>query len=215
MINYTLLANALSYFSTSTFDGCGFKQIAAPWSISAHVMRITAPPRATWYRHQDGKYFVASGEQSFLQVIADGKLLPGRYCCLTPCFRGEVEDTIRKPYFMKVELINTKNPTEVAVQEMLTTAKWFFEHSVKIPCKIVETVPEKWDSVNIGKTYDIIDDRYGIELGSYGLREHELVGRWAYGTGLAEPRASTVLHLTSILQRREDPSDSASISESA
>ena len=32
----------------------------------------------------------------------------------------------------------------------------------------------------------------GIELGSYGVRECEFV-RWIYGTGLAEPRFSTLL----------------------
>lgn len=32
----------------------------------------------------------------------------------------------------------------------------------------------------------------GIELGSYGIREHKYL-KWVYGTGLAEPRFSNVL----------------------
>ena len=33
----------------------------------------------------------------------------------------------------------------------------------------------------------------GIEVGSYGIRHHELVGHWAFGTGLAEPRYSQAM----------------------
>lgn len=195
MINYALLSNAMGYYSAQ-FVNCGFKRIEAPWSVSAKAMNITAPSWTSWYPHQDDKFFVASGEQSFLQLILDGKLDPGKYCCLTPCFREEEkEDTFHKFYFMKLELINTKSPTEEAVNEMLEAAKWFFTHSVKIPCSVVETTPADWDIVNVGRTYDIVDARYGIELGSYGIREHELTGRWVYGTGLAEPRASTVASL--------------------
>jgi len=196
MINYALLANAMSYYSTPTFSKCGFKRVEAPWSVSAKAISITAPSWATWYPHQNNNYLVASGEQSFIQLMLEDRLPPGKYCCLTPCYRGEEkEDTLHKFYFMKVELINTENPTEDAVQEMIAAAQWFITHSCKIPCKVVETEPADWDIVNVGKTYDIVDERYEIELGSYGIREHEKVGRWAYGTGLAEPRASTVAHI--------------------
>jgi seryl-tRNA synthetase len=194
MINYALLANAMAYFSAQ-YTNCGFARIEVPWSVKAKALRITAPPGVDWYRHQDGKYLVASGEQSFLQLMLDKALPPGRYCCLTPCFRGDEEDLLHKHYFMKVELINTLKPDATAVQEMIAAAKWFFEHSVKISCRVVDTVPEEWDEVNVGKTFDIVDTKHEIELGSYGIREHSSVGRWAYGTGIAEPRASTVAAL--------------------
>jgi hypothetical protein len=42
--------------------------------------------------------------------------------------------------------------------------------------------------------YDIVEAKTGIELGSYGIREHDNL-KWVFGTGLAEPRLSKVLRL--------------------
>jgi hypothetical protein len=53
--------------------------------------------------------------------------------------------------------------------------------------------------VNVVKTYDSrSDESYdiecnGVELGSYGVRHFENID-WIYGTGLAEPRLSTVMN---------------------
>ncbi len=194
MISYKLLTDALRYYADTTFANCGYKRIELPWSVPSEAINITAPDFAEWYRHEEN-YLVASGEQSFLELIKTGALTAGKYCGITPCFRGEDEDFWHQLYFMKVELINTANPTEASLESMLGAAEWFFKHVAHIQCKIVDTKPSEWDTINDGPSYDIVCDVTGVELGSYGIRKHADVGRWIYGTGLAEPRASKVLTL--------------------
>ena len=41
-------------------------------------------------------------------------------------------------------------------------------------------------------TYDIVDLKNGIELGSYGIRQFKDY-KWIFATGLAEPRFSKIL----------------------
>jgi hypothetical protein len=38
--------------------------------------------------------------------------------------------------------------------------------------------------------FDIVSRRGRIEIGSYGIRRDDKVGKWVYGTGCAEPRLS-------------------------
>lgn len=188
MIDYAKIAAAVEFYRK-----LGYQPIEAPWTISRQAWGITSPTGATAYE-VDGKFLVASGEQSFLQLILDGELLPGMYQCVTPCFRDEKQHTdLTRPYFLKVELIKTYNTASWEI--MMEHCLEFFKQYV--PCSIVKTQQDRTDPLSISETFDIQtdDDTYipGVELGSYGLREHKSVGEWAYATGCAEPRLSQAI----------------------
>ena len=164
----------------------GFKYIQTPWLVKDEISNITKPEdKKNFYINDD--VLVASGEQSFLQIILEGEIQPGKYCTTTPCFRDETEDILHKRYFMKTELIiwdykENNSITEEELLNMTELATSFFEKY--LPVKCVKT--------NIG--YDILDTNSNVELGSYGIREYENI-RWMYGTGCAEPRFSHVYQL--------------------
>lgn len=83
---------------------------------------------------------------------------------------------------MKVELIDTIDVNRKALLSMMEAAEWFF--SQYLTTKIIPTSE---------LSFDICEVRTNIELGSYGIRHHDILGSWVYGTGLAEPRLSYVL----------------------
>lgn len=56
------------------------------------------------------------------------------------------------------------------------------------------------DPISVSQAYDIVTDLQKIELGSYGIRQHPSVGRWVYGTGLAEPRYSYAIEVETALR---------------
>jgi len=176
MISYERLVEAKKHYSE-----CGYKYIEVPWEVEHKVEKITKPKNLKSYKLNSGR-LVASGEQGFLQLMKDGTLPTGSFQCITPCFRDEVVDAIHAPYFMKLELIKTINPSRLTLNNIIEDAQKFFSRYVE--CKVVET----GDFM-----YDIVSEKTNIELGSYGLRQHNLVGNWVYGTGLAEPRLSYVI----------------------
>ena len=88
------------------YNASGWKQIDLDWTVENKISSITKPlDKKSFFI--DEKELVASGEQSFLQLMNDNKLKPGRYCGITPCFRDDEEDYLHSKYFMKVELIDT------------------------------------------------------------------------------------------------------------
>jgi hypothetical protein len=137
---------------------------------------------------------VASAEQSFLQLQLDAKAagasIEGKYVAITPCFRNEPRlDSLHQPYFMKVELIQWAQGDEFRkradLNAMITIASNFFRRYLGT------SIVENLDPDPIGRAaYDIVSFQKQIELGSYGIRKHESVGEWIYGTGAAEPRLS-------------------------
>lgn len=165
----------------------------APWMVDKAAYYATKPPEAqadVIKVREDGtnqKFLVASGEQSFIQLMLEGQPLK-RAICVTPCFRVERYDALRRPAFMKAELINAHDVDEGHLMHMIHEAASFFE--LFFPVRIVKT----------GNGYDIIEKGTRIELGSYGIRRVE-VGppggkqnlEWIYGTACAEPRLSTVI----------------------
>jgi hypothetical protein len=85
---------------------------------------------------------------------------------------------------MKVELINTI-PGEQrtgGLDYMVKTALGFFDQYIRTAVKPMD-----------GGSLDIVADKSGVELGSYGIRTNDKVGSWIYGTGVAEPRLSTAM----------------------
>jgi hypothetical protein len=123
---------------------------------------------------------VASGEQSFLQLIAQGELKHGKYVCVTPCFRYEQPITeTHRLFFMKVELIIIRSSDRKQLRKMIDQVHDFMG----------QYIPGLRQVQIHDDQYDILT-KSGLELGSYGLRSHPLTGPWIYGTGLAEPRFS-------------------------
>jgi aspartyl-tRNA synthetase len=179
-IDYVLLGNAQAYYQT-----LGYQELAVPWIISHEAQNAMRPPDRREFFTLDG-YLNSSGEQSFLELLLAGKALT-KHCCITSCFRDEAPDSLHQRYFVKLELINT-DATEANLQAMLYDAKTFFD---QISPKEYQTSIVTTDS--IAPTYDIVDGRNGIELGSYGIRTYKS-HRWIYGTGLALPRFSIALN---------------------
>lgn len=188
-IDYRKLMQAIDYYTLH-----GFQYINLPWLVSENISSVTRPDSCQDF-FINKEVLVASGEQSFLQLIKDQKLAPGRYMGLTPCFRDEkVLDELHCQYFMKVELIDTLNPTEKSLDQIIELAINFFQQY--LPCEVVQM---------IDSTYDIVDIKNQIELGSYGIRQTFLNEnpyqskltelKWIYATGCAEPRLTTTMNL--------------------
>lgn len=165
----------------------GYTYIDSPWLVSEQISNLTKPQEKNNF-FINKKCLVASGEQSFLQLINDDKIKPGSYVSTTPCFRDEAEDDTHKTHFMKTELIIWDYNNVDFEQKLTKMTKLCLEFFSKyLPCKIVQTE----------QGFDVVDETFNIELGSYGVREDNLTNSkvyWIYGTGLAEPRLSYVLN---------------------
>lgn len=183
-INWKLLYEAIEFYNKN-----GYEYIDLDWCVSEEASNITKPfdKRAFFI---DDKELVASGEQSFLDMILRDELPYGKYCGITPCFRDEERlDDIHQKYFMKVELIDTENCNKAGLDNIMNIAMEFYKKHLNIELLKIDDF-----------MYDIIDSKNKIELGSYGCRfytnyDEEFSIEWTYGTGLAEPRLSKVLML--------------------
>jgi seryl-tRNA synthetase len=174
-VDYKKIADAVEYYKRFNY-----KYIEVPWIIPLDTMLITRPLGARLFSTFAGE-LVASGEQSFLEIRK--KLKPGKYQCVTPCFRDEkIKDKFHKQYFIKNELIWIPEPKDVPychlVDKMIAEALPFFK---RYSNPTVANVP--LDNAHANK--DILIN--GIEVGSYGCRTYG-VFTWIYGTGCAEPR---------------------------
>jgi hypothetical protein len=179
MIDFQKLASAISFYKQK-----GYEYIEVPWTVSEDTMMITAPSHAGIIMSDLG-CLVGSAEQSFLQMIKDKKLPPGKYVTCTPCFRSDENDFFHRQYFIKVELIRTDIVSVESLKEMMDMCLEFYNVYVK----------SHLEPTDIG--YDIVSEQR-IELGSYGIREHADTGSWVYGTGCAEPRLSIVHSLRKV-----------------
>lgn len=177
MINYGLIDKALTYYQSR-----GFQRIESPWTVTKAVSDITRPEGAReWAIEGKDKVLVASGEQSFLYLYLKGFLPRGKFVTATPCFRDEPFGPFHTKYFMKVELIDTLNVNLHGVDILTGIAMDFFTTLVGDPTLLTTTAVPGNTDIN----YD------GIEIGSYGMRACPFL-KWVYGTGLAEPRFSTL-----------------------
>jgi len=174
-IDYRKIVDAIH-----NYQWLGYEYLEVPWFISRQAMQVTAPPDRRFCTSFIGD-LVASGEQSFIQMWMDGKLKPGKWQCATPCFRDEPNvDETHLNYFFKVELIEI-SPADVekSIDRMIDDALKFFNSYL-----------DNWMVVDTSIGKDIVS-ACGVELGSYGYREHGDF-KWVYGTGVAEPRLSYV-----------------------
>lgn len=134
--------------------------------------------------HANGKQYVASAEQSFLQLEKEGYPYEAgcAYLALTPCFRDEsILDMTHYNIFLKLEIFNYDPDF---VKSDLYWAKTMVEFFISegLVTNVVKT----------SEGYDVITDDE-LELGSFGYRVSPKGIPYVYATGLAEPRASLAI----------------------
>jgi len=176
MINYSNISESIQFYQ----EKYQYYPINVSWTAGADFINITLPENRKGIKSDLG-ILVGSAEQSILELVRT-KSLKGKYQATTPCFRDDLIDNLHQKYFLKTELFNNISVTRNSLDEMITAAKTFFEQYLTI--RVTQLVEN---------TYDIVEYFSGIELGSYGIRSHPLVGSWIYGTGCAEPRLSYVI----------------------
>lgn len=190
-INFSALTVALEYFKNK-----GYIYQEVPWLIPMSDIMITCPKDKYAMEVEEmapNNGLIGSAEQGFLHLDRIKKLGVGKFVALSPCFRNEVVlDQWHQSYFMKVELYDNRfeNP-EKELENIIEDARYFFDYYNPLSSVLDPYV--KLRETNVVTTYDGYDiEHFGIELGSYGVRQHDSLN-WVYGTGIAEPRFSSVL----------------------
>ncbi|WP_166655638.1 amino acid--tRNA ligase-related protein [Burkholderia pseudomallei] len=175
-ISFPLIVSAYNFFMRE-----GFTPVCAPMTVSKKMMDHTCPPgvRDRRLRHIDGSTYVASAEQSFLQMEVDGDIDDSDWLmAITPCYRDDDLDDTHFNIFLKVELFAYNMDDFELIAGM---AYKFWTDHVGLP-------------VTKLKTPDGIDIMYGdLELGSFGTRLTTQGIPYVYGTGVAEPRGSMAI----------------------
>lgn len=193
------IAHAVKFYAKR-----GYKMIDVPWMVSSWIDDITRPFNKEPLTVSNGKRLIASGEQGFLQMISQGNLPQGKWMTLTPCFRDDPDEIggLHRSKFMKLELINFDFPQFGAremVDEMIKDAQRYFK--LIIDTMITRGDPDVAVTLQSGVLsqrfcQDIVSENGSHELGSYGFRHHPRLGRWVFGTGVAEPRLGIVIGKT-------------------
>ena len=184
-IDWRVIANAVEHYV-----GLGFTSIEVPWVVPDEVAAATAPAHVRPLTTRDGT-LVGSAEQSLLHLAATGSIGPGRYVAVSPCFRDDAPDVLHGRHFVKVELMHLwpeGDPWAVR-NEVILQARGFF-----LSQGVLATIDPN-PGGELGQFDLVSPPPSGVELGSYGVRTATLGGReilWVYGTGVAEPRFSTV-----------------------
>lgn len=174
MIDYHKISSAISYYESH-----GFKNYNLPWLADKKYIDITLPSDTSPISCNLG-ILIGSAEQAFFQEVHLYNL-KGKYQATTPCFRDDQEDQIHQKYFLKTELFINNDVSKKNLMKLISSALDFYKKYIDV------------EIIQLGDNiFDIIDSKYHIELGSYGIREHYLIGSWIYGTGCAEPRLSLV-----------------------
>lgn len=173
IISMSKILDALKYYKDK-----GYVMIDVPQCVDFDVSQHTKPEGLPELFHRGMKVYVASAEQSFLQLLKEGKLPNGKYMAVTPCYRHEpyLDDT-HYSMFLKLELIVVgSDDVSNVVEDSFNFLSEYME------CNVVTT--------NEGvDTKDIITLQ-GDELGSYGVRKTLDNTPYVYGSGIAEPRLS-------------------------
>jgi hypothetical protein len=199
-IDWGFLADARDFYSRR-----GYQYIEVPWVVRQEITELTIPDGALPFVVDNYGDLAGSAEQSFVQMKIDKVIPAGKYQTITPCFRDDVVDELHQKHFMKLELIDFRTKQH-SYEEILNDAFDFckFHLNRLIPPGAdggrleIEEVTEDQKDINFyAKWWDGFMFN-PIELGSYGTRRVEHNGNtysWNYGTGLAEPRFSSVKNL--------------------
>ena len=184
-ISMTNILAAISYYSRQ-----GYNLIDVPQCVDFEVSQFTKPEGTPELFHKGMKVYVASAEQSFIQLNLEGKLPSGKFMAVTPCYRHEgcLDDT-HFSMFLKLELISVGDDT---LDDMVDHSLGFF--GKYLPCDMIITEDDVHSQDYLGPSIDIVaGDASYTELGSYGVRRMLDGCIYTYGTGIAEPRFSTVV----------------------
>lgn len=199
-IDWGLLAKAKDFYSRR-----GYKYVEVPWIVRQEITELTIPKTALPFAVDNYGDLVGSAEQAFVQMKIDKLISEGKYQTITPCFRDDVVDELHQKHFMKLELIDFRTK-QVSYGEILNDANDFFKLNLGLlmpagaeggKIKVEDVGPRQKDINFYAKWLDGFWFN-PIELGSYGARKIEHNGNtysWNYGTGLAEPRFSSVKNL--------------------
>lgn len=179
-VSMTRVLDAINYYTE-----LGYKLVDVPQCVSFEVSQHTKPEGVPELFHRGMDVYVASAEQSFIQMQRDGNLPNGKYMAVTPCYRQEgcLDDT-HYSMFLKLELIVVG---EKQSYNVMYDALGFLKPLT--PHETYFMVTDEGED-----TYDIMCD--DVELGSYGVRYMLDGAPYTYGTGLAEPRMSAVVITT-------------------
>ena len=177
-----LISTQKLYDAITYYKNLGFEMIDVPLLVDLDVSNHTKPRGVPELYHDNGKVYIASAEQSFLQLHKEGKLGDGMFMAVTPCYRHErfVSET-HYLMFMKLELIVMGVPfphSGEVLEDIVDSARTFF---LSCGCDV-----NRWDD---GKVIDLADSN-GVELGSYGERQTLDGTNYIFGTGCAFPRIS-------------------------
>lgn len=184
LIDYSKVNEAINYYNR-----LGFKYIPVPWIVSDEAFSITKDLRTF---ENNNNVNVASGEQSFLQLVLRGKLKEGRYQCCTAYNTGS-------EWYMRVELF------DFIGYKLLNMDKQ--RERVNNVANISQSLfSEYTDTKKKTKAGYIEIECNGEIIGKYGYREYNGFS-WIYGTGLDEPKFSETLKdsecfLNNILDKR-------------
>lgn len=183
--NYPMIDWGLLTRASAHYQNLGFNQVEVPWCVPETLNIATKPHSDRSFVQTEDMFkgqpheLVGSAEQGFQYLIQQGKLSPGKYWSISPCFRVDDYDAIHLPWFVKLELCHIVDPQHDVQTSLL--------HMVNQCSAFFDRIGQECGVVPIGDTYDI--EVNGIEVGSYGVRE--VAGTsYIYGTGLALPRFS-------------------------
>lgn len=184
MIDYKIINESNEYYEKE-----GFTRVESPWTVSKPISDITKPSdKQDFLIEYNQKVLVASGEQSFLYLYLKQFLPKGRFQTTTPCFRDEIFDSTHTKYFIKTELIDTKNVTTDSLNQIIDKCFIYFSKYLQKDNLSIDK-SENIDAFDIN--YNLFGKKY--ELGSYGIRSCDFM-EWIYATGCAEPRLSTIIN---------------------
>lgn len=172
------------YKALEFYKGLGYTCIDTPWVVDDSIINITKPKdrKAINVPFLNGS-LVGSGEQGFIKLVLNGELQGGNYVTVTPCFRDEpFIDALHRNYFMKCELISIGRFRKDPLNLLMDAYRYFVT---------VVQHPEELEVITIDHklSYDL--NYKEIEIGSYGANDTNDIG-WTFGTGIAEPRLSTI-----------------------
>lgn len=160
------------------FTKLGYEMMDVPLVVDEDVSNFTKPSGRKNFYHLNNKVYVASAEQSFLQMIKEGEISSGRYIAITPCVRDEeVYDNTHFKTFLKVEIccIGEDCVDEVVSHTLLFNSLYGAACQLSVENNVVD--------INLN----------GIEVGSYGKRTSPCGVVYTFGTAIAEPRFSYAL----------------------
>lgn len=195
-VNWSRLGRAVDFYRQR-----GYQYVEVPWAVSPEATAITCPRPEFTAEVEGWGSLVGSAEQSFIQMLMDETLTPGKYVACSPCVRlGDVQDDLHQVGFMKVELFRTDRTDDSAVESVIEDARLFMNLELSEHFIFNRTAAPYVDRVQTPEGFDL--ELHGIEVGSYGRRSHpRMWSDWICGTGLAEPRFSTARALGPVSER--------------